>query len=136
MTTDCKQSGFSLLEILVAFTIMAISITVLLEIFGRNTQVAFHSDNYSQALVLAESLLDSVGREEELSESGDSGNFDSRFAWNVAVSEYQPVEEDVDFELLPYQLYDVNVTVSWGEGDTQRKVELNTLRIGAKDLFR
>lgn len=136
MKTRCRQSGFSLLEILVAFTIMAISVTVLLEIFGKNTQIAFHSQNYTQAVSLAESLLDSVGREEKFPDSNDAGVFDDRFHWNVNVTEYQPVEEDIDFDLIPYQLYNVVVTVSWGQGDTQRLVKLSSLRIAKKELIR
>nr|MCH9696616.1 prepilin-type N-terminal cleavage/methylation domain-containing protein [Gammaproteobacteria bacterium] len=85
MKIKSTQSGFSLLEILVAFTIMAISVTVLLEIFGKNTQIAFHSQNYTRAISLAESLLDSVGREEKLPDSGGSGDFDDQFNWNVTV---------------------------------------------------
>ena len=136
MKTNPPQSGFSLLEILVAFTIMAISVTVLLEIFGKNTQIAFHAQNYTQAVSLAESLLDAVGHEEKLPDSNANGVFDDRFHWTVTVNEYQPVEEDVDFDLVAYQLYNVVVTVNWGQGDTQRSVQLNSLRIGKKELIR
>jgi general secretion pathway protein I len=130
------QGGFSLLEILVAFTIMAISVTVLLQIFGKNTQIAFHAENYTQAISLAESLLDATGREEELPDSSDSGVFGDKFHWNVTVAEYQPIEEDIDFDLMSHQLYKVIVQVNWGQGDKQRSVELNTLRIGKKDTIR
>lgn len=115
---------------------MAISVTVLLEIFGKNTQIAFHSQNYKQAVSLAESLLDSTGREEKLPDSSNSGVFEDRFDWNVSVNEYQPVEEDIDFDLLSYQLYRVVVTVSWGQGETQRSVELNRLQISQKEIIR
>ncbi|HFD12611.1 MAG TPA: type II secretion system protein [Crenotrichaceae bacterium] len=135
MKTKCLQTGFSLLEILVAFTIMAISVTVLLEIFGNNTQIAYHTGNYTQAVSLAESLLDAAGREEKLPDSNASGDFDNRFQWNISVTEFQPVEEDVDFDQMFYQLYNVVVTVSWGQGEQQRSVKLNSLRIAQKNIL-
>jgi general secretion pathway protein I len=136
MKTKVSQRGFSLLEILVAFTIMAISVTVLLQIFGKNTQIAFHSESYTQATSLADSLLDAVGREEKLPDSGNNGVFDDKYHWDVSVTEYLPQEEDIDFDLMSYQLYKVVVKVDWGEGKSQRSVVLDTLRIGQKELFR
>jgi hypothetical protein len=108
----------------------------LLQIFGKNTQIAFHSESYTQALSLAESLLDAAGREEELPDSNDAGVFADQYRWNVSVSEYQPNEEDVDFDLISHQLYNVVVNVSWGQDEKQRSVELNSLRIGKKDIIR
>ncbi|MEE9425864.1 MAG: type II secretion system protein [Methylococcales bacterium] len=136
MKTRSCQCGFSLLEILVAFTIMAISVTVLLQIFGKNTQIAFHSESYTQATSLAESLLDSVGREEKLPESGNNGVFNDKYHWDVSVTEYLPQEEDIDFDLMSFQLYKVVVKVAWGQDKRQRSVVLNTLRIAQKEIIR
>jgi len=136
MKTKSCQDGFSLLEILVAFTIMAISVTVLLQIFGKNTQIAFHSESYTQATSLAESLLDTVGREEKLPESGNNGVFNDKYHWDVSVTEYLPQEEDIDFDLMSFQLYKVVVKVAWGQDKRQRSVVLNTLRIAQKEIIR
>jgi general secretion pathway protein I len=136
MKTKSCQDGFSLLEILVAFTIMAISVTVLLQIFGKNTQIAFHSESYTHATSLAESLLDTVGREEKLPESGNNGVFNNKYHWDVSVTEYLPQEEDIDFDLMSYQLYKVVVKVAWGQDKRQRSVVLNTLRIAQKEIIR
>ncbi|MEE9412665.1 MAG: type II secretion system protein [Methylococcales bacterium] len=130
------QYGFSLLEILVAFTIMAISVTMLLQIFGKNTQIAYHSESYTQATSLAESLLDSVGREEKLPESSNNGVFGDKYHWDVSVTEYLPIEEDINFDLMSYQLYKVVVKVAWGQDEKQRSVVLNTLRIAQKEIIR
>ncbi len=136
MMSKSTQGGFSLLEVLVAFTIMAISVTMLLQIFGKNTQIAFHTESYTHATSLAESLLDSVGREEKLPESSNNGVFGDKYHWEVSVTEYLPQEEDIDFDILSYQLYNVIVKVAWGQGDKQRSVVLNTLRIAQKEIIR
>uniref|UniRef100_UPI0035939C60 type IV pilus modification PilV family protein n=1 Tax=Thiocapsa sp. TaxID=2024551 RepID=UPI0035939C60 len=49
------QSGFSLLEVLVAFAILAVSLGVLMQIFSQATRTTLLSSQYSRAASLAES---------------------------------------------------------------------------------
>ncbi|MGD0961860.1 MAG: prepilin-type N-terminal cleavage/methylation domain-containing protein, partial [Methylomonas sp.] len=55
--------GFSLLEILVAFSIMAIAITIILRIFGSGVNNAIRSEEYTIAVQIAESILARTGIE-------------------------------------------------------------------------
>ncbi len=66
-----RQHGFSLLEVLVAFAILSLSLGVLLAIFGKGMDLVGTSDKYTRAVLLAESTLASVGVEKTLQE-GDT----------------------------------------------------------------
>ncbi len=85
--------GFSLLEILVAFTLLAIVMAILMRIFSGGVNNADIADRYAKAAMLAESRLASVGVEETLTEGDTSGQFDDDFAWQLSVRLYATANE-------------------------------------------
>lgn len=122
------QTGFSLLEILVAFSILAISLGVLLRIFGGGGRIAGLADEYSRAIVVGESVLASLGTEILLQPGMSDGNSDN-FHWTLQVNPY-PLDEAATGPFnLPYKPYRVDLRVEWGEMDERRALELSTLRL-------
>ena len=120
-----KQTGFSLLEILVAFTILAVSLSILLKIFSSGVQTAVVAEKYTIATQIAESLIGQVGTDKPLEEGMISGVEDEEYHWQIHV--YKSVEPLIEAVELN-DLMAVNVVVEWGEGEYRRSVELNTLR--------
>lgn len=124
-----KQGGFSLLEILVAFAVLALSLGVLMRIFGGGARLSGLADNYARAVVIAESLLAAADLEIPLQPGETNGNVDETFHWTMRVSPYQN-EEYVPFaENLPIAPYLVELRVNWEDGDEPRSFELTTLRL-------
>lgn len=132
------HGGFSLLEILVAFTLLAVAMGVLMQIFSSGVNGATLADRYAKATMYAESKLASVGVESELKESEAAGKFDEDFSWSLAVRPYldpMPKEQSViDYEkLMTVQLYEIALKVSFTADDRrERVVNLSTLRLGPK----
>ena len=132
--------GFSLLEILVAFTLLALAMGILMQIFSRGVNGAGLADKYAKATMMAESKLAAVGVENVLRVGETKGNFDDDFQWRLSVAPYvEPAARDatvnpVDIEtLMATRLYEVALTVSFQSDDSrERQVTLNTLMIGAK----
>ena len=131
-----RHGGFSLLEILVAFTLLALAMGVVMQIFSRGVNGATLADRYAKATMYAESMLASVGT--ELKEGASDGKFDDDFSWAMAVRAYQdPFPKDqavVDYEkLMPTQLFEVELKVSFVADDRrERFLNLSTLRMGPK----
>ncbi len=131
-----RQHGFSLLEILVAFAILSMSLGVLFAIFGKGMDLAGTSDEYTKAVLLAESTLARVGVEKRLQQGENYGSIDDVYDWRVTVETFTPYDEELLVENLPFQLFQVNVEVKWGGIGFSRSVELKTLRFGpAEDTF-
>lgn len=120
------QQGFSLLEVLVAFTILALAVATILSLFAtglRNTAVAA---DYTRALTLAESQLATLqGTDTVQLETGIREGDEGGFSWYTEVTPYEALSTN------PHQsLYRIDVSVNWQEGVRQRSVQLSTLRIG------
>lgn len=128
-----RQGGFTLLEVLVAFAILGVSLGVLLQTFAtglRNTALA---EEYTLATLHAESILAAIGIEEPIQEGGLQGEINEQFSWRAFMSVYQDNEESESEEFnqgLPVTPYQVIVEVFWeaGSGKT-RSVVLETLRL-------
>lgn len=117
------ESGFSLLEMLVAFSILALSLGTLMQIFSKGLELASTSDQYSRALVLAESTLASIGHTRPIEAGESNGTFDEIYDWSIKI---QPGDMDLEQSSLNLALYHVQVMMDWGN----RRVLLETLRFG------
>lgn len=122
-----RQRGFSLLEVLVAFSVLAISLGVLMQIYSRATLTTVTTLQYSEAASLAESLLGTVGAEIPLQPGAVSGRSVDGFDWEVAIA---PVTLGEDAFTEPkVRPYAVNATVLWRDARQVRRLSLATLRL-------
>jgi len=138
MSAQRGEGGFSLLEILVAFTLFAVAMGVLMQIFSRGVNGASLADHYAKATMYAESKLASIGLEEAVKEGTSSGRFDDDYAWQVTIKTYQdPAPRDqmaIDFEKQYFaQLYEIETKVTFATDDRkERAVTLSTLQFGPR----
>jgi len=135
-----RAAGFSLLEVLVAFVVLALVGTALFRLFSAALGNAAAADDYSRATLYAESRLASIGVEAALREGADQGTSeDGRYAWAVKIEPYTPPGTTPDLErvgaTLPVQLWRIAVTVTWpGTFGNVRTIQLSTVRLAVKEL--
>jgi general secretion pathway protein I len=123
-----RQSGYTLIEVLVAFMILALALTVLLRIFSGGLRNVSVSSDYAIATLIAESRLAAAGIDAPLRPGETSGTEGARFEWTVNVQDYQPWP-GYRSAAKGLDAYRVTVTVEWPHGDNTRSVGLSTVRL-------
>lgn len=110
-----SQTGFSLLEMVVAVAILGISLGMLYQGAGGATRSISTTEDYAYALVMAESLLANYSAVPPEGVSVQQTTADG-YRWQVSSA---PVDEDSEQSPLHY----LDVWVRWGSGE-QRSVHL------------
>ncbi|MGR9036606.1 MAG: type IV pilus modification PilV family protein [Gammaproteobacteria bacterium] len=132
-----QQGGFSLLEILVAFSILAVSLGVLNNIFSTGMRTAVISDEYTSAVQIANALMAKTGVETLMQPGQTTGIENDKYRWEVSVSPFELTMDDIDTRIIPAELYMVTVKVNWSGdnlrvGDNGRLIELSALKLTGK----
>jgi general secretion pathway protein I len=124
--SNCK--GFSLLEVLVAFTVLALALGVIFPLFATVSASARMSESYGQALLIAESRMAVLSAATSLDLRDQVGQ-EGSFTWHGKVSDYATGEPSpVVAGMLPRQL---DVRVSWVDGTHERAVTLTSVRLSS-----
>lgn len=117
-----RQRGFSLLELMVALTILALSLGVLYESAGTSVRIAQTSERQTAAWLLARSVLDAQAT---IPAGGAQGaGDDGGFHWEYTA---QPADQDPK-TVEQFPLYRVEVVVTWPAGSDVSTVRLATTR--------
>jgi general secretion pathway protein I len=124
-----RQEGFSLLEVLVAFAILALTMGVLLQIFSRALSTTAVSGSFARAAELAEATLARAGVETPLEEGDSSGEAGGGFTWAMRITQID-VNDLFPNQTPPVTTYRVTATAYWQDGVAERHFSLATLRLG------
>ena len=130
--------GFSLLEVLVAFVILALVGTALFGLFGGALRNAASAEDWSRAMLVAQTRLVEAANVQPLREGSNAGtDADGRIAWQTSVAPYVVPDPNADLERvsesMAVRLYRVAVDVRFAGGDGRdRTVSLATVKLGPK----
>lgn len=114
-----RQNGFSLLELLVAFSITTMVLITVYQLHIKGNKIALLGQDYAQAVVIAESMLAEFDGSQ--SSQRDSGQV-NRFQWQRQAKAYLPEQDS----LLP--LVHVEVSVTWLTAGQPRTIQLRALK--------
>lgn len=123
-----RSRGYTLVEVLVAFMILAMALTVLLRIFASGVRNVSVSAQYAQAVLIGESRLATAGIDAMLAPGETSGVEGDDFHWTRRVVNYEPAV-DYSTYVKSTRAYYVTVTVTWPNGDRERSIDLSTVKL-------
>lgn len=135
--------GFTLLEVLLAFALLAGAAVVLLSLLSNGLRDVSDAERHGEAALHARSLMDNVGRMERLRPGGRSGTLDNgRYRWALEVQRVPdplPValpapdaggiaRPDGIVDAGEPVLYRIDLTLQWGAGGARQTFRTATLR--------
>ena len=132
------QSGYTLIEVIVAFGVLALGLTLLLATLSGATRQVRDADEAGRAALHAQSLLDQIGVGEVLVPGERDGELeDGRYQWRLQVARFLDPAMPEDAPEAPVNLSNPRLmrlvlTVSWGDSARQR-LQLQSLRLVAPD---
>lgn len=137
-----RESGFSLLEVMVAFVVLAVALGLLLGMLSRGLKQVTQAGNETEASLHAQSLLDALGTLEPLQAGVREGEFaGGRYHWrlDVAAAEDPAPPQLTEAELADQpvfglgapMLYRVALDVAWGAGTPAQQLHYVSLRLRA-----
>jgi general secretion pathway protein I len=126
--------GYTLIEVIVAFAILALALTLLLGTLSGAARQVRWADEAGRAALHAQSLLDQVGVGEALQPGHRDGDFEQgRYRWSLDVAPYQDplLPPQVAVDLSAPRLLQMSLTVQWGDdgNDPRRRLQLQSLRL-------
>ncbi len=131
MTAKRHCGAYTLIEVLVAMMILALSLTVIFRIFGGGLNKIAIASDYSRAVMVAESVLAAAGNTESLQPGESSGSLFEKYQWVRTISSYQE-DGEPSYDDLPLSVFRVSVVVEWPGTSGNRSLDLSTLKLEAR----
>jgi general secretion pathway protein I len=133
MTTHkhSSQSGFTLIETLVAFAILGLASGVVMSILSKNPIKVVHIENQRRATLVAQSLLAGVGTEYELNPGVQHGKMPDGAEWSLTIEKHgDEAGSDQDNKTSTVTIpYLVMAGVTYGMGGTAASATITSLRL-------
>lgn len=139
-----RSRGFTLLEVMLAFVILAVSMGMLLGMLSRGLGQVRTSQDETEAALHAQSLLDQIGVIEAVQPGEQVGEFaNGRYRYRLETTEMEdpspapalpPTVVDPGTAINPPKVYRISLDVSWGPPESQRHTRFTTLRARSAPL--
>jgi general secretion pathway protein I len=132
------QSGFTLLEVVVAFLVLALVMASVFEVYNSALARTADQADRSEALAIAQSRLQATGSDGALKEGDAAGeSADRRFRWATSVKRYDEPGAGAGSGGIPmqaiYVLFHVETRVVWaGRDGKERDLSLATMALGPR----
>ncbi len=127
-----SERGFTLLEVLLAFVIFALSFATVLEILAGSVRSTTRARDYTEAALLAQSLMDMVGVEIPVEDGLVNGEAHGGYRWQLTLSPYEPQSQEDRYlelaELSGALLYWVDLDIAWDDGRRNQQAHFSTVR--------
>ena len=117
-----RQDGFTLIEVLVAFTILSLTVVVAVQGFAQGLRLLKLSGDHQRAILIA----DQKAREVVVAKEGREDGTEGAYTWERVIKPLPAPELEGPGKLSKWHVYEISVQVAWG--DSRRTVSVTTLR--------
>jgi prepilin-type N-terminal cleavage/methylation domain-containing protein len=126
-----SPKGFTLLEVLVAVTIVGLGVVTVLQIFSLGLRLGARSTMSTEAVTYGARVMDELLARKKLFEGSDSGTLGAAGRWKSQVQAVRDSSPSLNLS-SNWELKEVAVEMTVMEVDRERRVDFNTLRLTKK----
>ena len=127
---NSRCGGFTLIEVLVAISVLAICFVVILQLFSGGLKSGKLSDEYTRGVFHAREKMEEILLLNAIEEGITEGEFGDGFKWKADIVRVEQREEEAAW--LPFDTFTIAVEVSWGAGGHEKHIKINTLKVSEK----
>jgi prepilin-type N-terminal cleavage/methylation domain-containing protein len=126
------SAGFTLLEVVVAMTIVGIGVVTLLEIFSSGLRLGSRSSAATEAMAYGRQAMDEILLRRKIEEGAQQGVLNDQTRWRLGI---EPVREPPETLALSsaWELKEITLDMRVTEAGKDRPVELRTYRLVRKN---
>ena len=124
------KNGFALIEILVAVSVLAISLVVIFQLFSGGLKSRKLSEQYARGVFYGREKMAEILLIPDLSEGETQGEFEDSYEWQAVVTRVIFEEDDGN---LPVELLNIKVRINWREGEKEKSFTVDTLKAVQKE---
>lgn len=131
-----RQRGYTLIEVLVAFSVLALGLTLLLGTLSGATRQVRWSADAGRAALHAQSLIAQAGVGEPLAPGRRDGELDAgRYRWTLEVQPWVDPTQPPPLLEDPFapQLMALRLRLEWGDGGPAQQLQVDSLRLVQPD---
>ena len=123
------QSGFTLVEVVVALAIVGMGVVTLFEIFSSGLRLETRSSGRTEVAAYSRQAIDGFLIRREVRDGRLEGSMNERYRWGIEV---QPFREDDQLSSVGWDLKEITVEMRYREEGRDKRTELKTLRLVKK----
>jgi prepilin-type N-terminal cleavage/methylation domain-containing protein len=123
--------GFTLLEVLVALTIVGLGVVTLLQIFSLGLRLQTRSQFQSDAIAQGARVMDELLARRNLSEGADNGKLARGGRWSAQVQTMREPPTSLGLS-KNWELREIALEMIVRDGERERQLDLQTLRLARK----
>ena len=125
-----SNRGFTLIEILVAISILSISLVVIFQLFSGGLKSSRLSEQYTRGIFHAKEKMEEILLSTHLEEGEVGGEFDDSFRWKSDIISIEQVEDEES--KLPFDTFNIEIDVMWYEGNKEKHFTISTMKVVEK----
>ena len=125
----CSTTGFTLIEVVVAMAILAVGLTVIIELFSGGLRSGRTSIEYTKAVNYARMKMEEIAVKQTMEEGSEEGEFDDTFRWQVETKRVDilPEKDKTDF-MPPAELFQVKINILWKSGLKEKSTRIESYK--------
>lgn len=132
VSAGVAQRGYTLIEVIVAFAVLALALTLLLGTLSGGVRQVRTSADAGRAALHAQSLLADIGVSEVLQPGHREGELDGGvYRWQLDVQPFVDSQRPADVAqgVGTPRLLELQLSLQWGEGGPAQRLQVRTLRL-------